>query len=738
MDEKNEDFITCHSCGRKNPVYSTQCVHCGRSFFKDVYRGIWKRNIFVTLLLFFLPFVILFYIVNYEVSANFEKQIKNSLDYSAEVNARIIKSFLEERRENLLSISRVDLYNLNELKKKTNVFFQFVKNNEWFDFLGVANKKGDIVFSTIPIKANISERKYFKMALEGEFFNSSIFFSDVLNRNAMIFSAPLLNKSNEIIGVIFASVNLTKFYNLILDLRIGRTSEIFIVNDQGKFLSPSKLGGEVLKQSGYFENEPNPHQGEGKVITHRDYRGEKVICAYRRFNNPDWYLVSEIDIKEALAPVNSLKRIILIIFVIFGTFLFGSAIFFSNQTTNLLKYLTANLKSAFDDISNKKALIDKINLELRKRLKECEALSKRLVVSENYIKGITDSIPSAILAINRNYLITYCNNFARNFFKIKECAEGVSLFDIAPLFTNDEELKQKLEDIFNKGFPFNIEKTTMVLDGHNRILNISGFPIESTEGVNSATLLINDITVYENMRTQMADYEKLSALSQLALGAAHEINNPLQGITSFIELLLEEETDVEKKSRAKEVLDSAYRISETVRGLLNFARPTPPKFTRLNLNSLINETISFLQHQPLFKKLKIEKNLQDALPHITADANQIRQVLVNIMLNAAQAIEDKGTIIVTTNKIKFEDFVEIEIKDSGVGIPQENLKRVFEPFFTTKKGKGTGLGLSISLSYVKNHKGNILITSEVGIGTEVKIILPIRQEGKDYSEVLDE
>ncbi|MGB9721052.1 MAG: sensor histidine kinase [bacterium] len=736
MNEKIEGHIVCDKCGEKNPIFATQCANCGNLFYKDIYRGLWKRNILITLLLFFLPFIILFYIVNYEVSENFERHIKNSLDYSVEVNVRIIRSFLEEREKNLLSINHINFSDITEIRKNNNVFQQFLKNNEWFDFVAIADLTGEIIFSTNPIKANISGREYFKRALAGEIYNSSIFYSEILNRNTMVLSAPLLNNNN-VIGIIFASISLQKFYNLILDLRFGKTSEIFLVDEQGRFLSPSKLGGEVLKQSAYYESEPNPHIGEGDVILHRDYRGEKVLCAFRKFKKPNWYLVSEMDLKEALAPVNSLKRIIFIIFILFGTFLLFSAIFFSNQITNLLKSLTSNLKSAFDDISNKKKIIDTINLELRKRLKECENLSKKLSSSEKYIKGIIDSINSAMLAIDKNYRITYRNNYAKNFFKVEDIENCPNLFKISPFF-KDEELKIKLESIFKEKIPFSFEKKSVVIDGTPMILNIAGFPIETSEGINSATLLINDITTYEQMRTQMADYEKLSALSQLALGAAHEINNPLQGITSYIEMLLEEETDVEKKTRAKEVLDNAYRISETVRGLLNFARPAPPKFTKINLNNLLTETISFLKHQPLFKKIRFEKHLSETLPHITADVNQIRQVLVNVLLNAAQAIEDTGTISIWTEKIKFEEYVEIKISDTGKGIPPENLKRVFEPFFTTKKGKGTGLGLSISLSFIKHHNGDIIISSELCKGTEVKIVLPIRQEGKISSEVIDD
>uniref|UniRef100_A0A7V0Z671 histidine kinase n=1 Tax=candidate division WOR-3 bacterium TaxID=2052148 RepID=A0A7V0Z671_UNCW3 len=733
----NSETIICKKCGAENPPYAIQCFKCGNSFYPDIYKGLWQRNLIITFLLFFVPFTFLFYIVHYEVSANFEKHIKNSLNYSVEVNARVIKSFLDERKNDLLSINRINTTNIEGIESKKGEYYQLLENEGWFDFLAIADNNGKIVFSTNNIKANISGRDYFRKAISGVNFTSSIFFSELLNENVLIMSVPLLNIKDKIIGVLLASVSLPKFYNLILDLRIGRTSEIFLVDSLGRFLSPSKLGGNVLQQLGYYEKESNPHKGSGGVIIHRDYRGEKVICAYKKFEEPAWYLVSEMDIKEALAPVNSLRNLIILIFIIFGSFLFFSAIVYSKQVTNLLKKLTIDLKSAFDDISNKKIIIDQINAELRKRLKECESLTKKIIASEKYVRGIIDSITSAMFAIDKEYHITYCNSFAKNFFKIKNIEDFQNIFQVAQLFT-DEEVKEKIQNIFIKNASFYIEKKSLSIEGKQFILSISGFPVDTGEDINSATLLIRDVTAEEQMRNQMADYEKLSALSQLALGAAHEINNPLLGITSFIELLLEEETDVEKKARAKEVLESAYRISETVRGLLNFARPTPPKFAKINLNALITESISFLKHQPLFKKIKIEKNLSETIPEITADANQIRQVLVNILLNAAQAIPDKGIITIWTNKVKFEDCVEIKIIDTGVGIPSENLKRVFEPFFTTKKGKGTGLGLSISLSYVKNHSGNIIINSEPGKGTEVKIVLPIRQEGRISTEVIDD
>ncbi len=730
------DFVICDHCGIENKKGVKNCTNCGRPLTRDHYKHLWLRNTLITLGLFLLPFVILFYIVSFEVSTSFEKQIQNSLEYSVEVNVRTIMSFLDEREKDLLSIAKSDIENLSDIRLRRQFYKTFIKEKPWFEFIAVVNPKGDIIFSTNDIKGNMKGREYFNQSVAGSFFNSGIFHSEILDTTAMLISAPFYNRDNKIAGVIVAAISLSEFYNLILDLRIGKTSEVFLVDDQGIFLSPSKLGGNVLRESGFNKGDKNPHHGAGGILTHRDYRGEMVLCAFRKFITPNWYLVSEMDVKEAMTPVIALKRGMFFTFIIFGSFLILLSLFFSRQVINTLKSLTASLKQAYDDISQKKDTINKINVELRKRLKECEALSEELRVSEDYIKNIINSISSGLVAFNENLKITYFNEYVRNFAVDGRIEIQDDVINVLPIF-NDIVIKEGIVDIFKKNEPFRIDKRSITIDSRNITVAITAFPLREADRVHGVILLINDITEQQRLQNQMADYEKLSALSQLALGAAHEINNPLLGITSYIEILLEEEKDVEKKTRAKEVLDSAYRISETVRGLLNFARPTPPKFIKINLNKLVTETISFLRHQPLFKKLKIERLLSAELPEITADINQMRQVLINIFINAAQAMPGSGILTVSTNKVKFEDHIEIIIKDTGIGMSPENTKKAFEPFFTTKKGEGTGLGLSISYSYIKNHNGDISITSELNKGTMVKILLPIRQGVKIHSEVIE-
>lgn len=230
--------------------------------------------------------------------------------------------------------------------------------------------------------------------------------------------------------------------------------------------------------------------------------------------------------------------------------------------------------------------------------------------------------------------------------------------------------------------------------------------------------------------SQLAEYEKFAALAQLALGAAHEINNPLLGILSHLELELKDVASREDRMEIEQCIEGTRRISSTIRGLINYARPGPLQLGKLNLDRLVGETFAFLCHQPLFRHIKLEKKIPADVPAITADANQISQVVMNLLLNAAQAMPEGGSITVSAEKVKFAEKIEIKVADTGDGIPADILPHIFEPFFTTKRGKGTGLGLSISQAYIRNHAGDISAESVPNRGTTVRFTLPIRQEGR--------
>ncbi len=229
--------------------------------------------------------------------------------------------------------------------------------------------------------------------------------------------------------------------------------------------------------------------------------------------------------------------------------------------------------------------------------------------------------------------------------------------------------------------------------------------------------------------SQLSDYEKYASLAQLALGAAHEINNPLMGIMSHLELE-RREADAERREEIDQCIEGSKRISSAVRGLLDYARPNPLTLSHVSLRLLAEEAVNFVAHQPMFRNIELQNCVPADLPTITADANQLSQILMNLLLNAAQATGPGGRITILADKAKHADLIELRVCDTGCGIAADILPHVFEPFFTTKRGRGTGLGLSITQNYVRSHGGDIQVESLSGYGTTVRVTLPIQQAGK--------
>ncbi|MGE0267570.1 MAG: nitrogen regulation protein NR(II) [Candidatus Omnitrophota bacterium] len=242
----------------------------------------------------------------------------------------------------------------------------------------------------------------------------------------------------------------------------------------------------------------------------------------------------------------------------------------------------------------------------------------------------------------------------------------------------------------------------------------------------------------EKLRLEVAQTEKYKTLATLAGGIAHEIRNPLTVIKTFNEYLPARHNDrefINKYSRltAKEV----ERISELVNRLMEYSKPNPPKFTDVSVKKLLNQSIDTLSNNFLSRHVQCSRNinLDDQLT-LRLDANQIHQALLNIMLNAVDAMPDGGQLFIGAavlpkqikSSVKHDKIVQITIKDTGVGIAEENLKQIFDPFFTNKDF-GTGLGLAIVQGIIENHHGKILVKSKIGIGTEIIIELPVSQLG---------
>lgn len=235
------------------------------------------------------------------------------------------------------------------------------------------------------------------------------------------------------------------------------------------------------------------------------------------------------------------------------------------------------------------------------------------------------------------------------------------------------------------------------------------------------------IEIREFARTRIEASERLAIVGQLAADVAHELNNPLQGIVGFSHLLLERiPPDDPERDFVEKIAAQADRCRAIIRALLDFSRPHKPQKQPTSLNALLMESLRFMEGQALFMNITIETDLDPDLPAVMADPGQMQQVFINLIVNAAEAMEGDGRLSLTTRLDPSAEFVDAVIRDTGPGIPDEDMDRVFDPFFSTKEAMhGTGLGLAISHGIVRRHQGTIAITSELHEGTAFSIRLPV-------------
>jgi two-component system NtrC family sensor kinase len=229
------------------------------------------------------------------------------------------------------------------------------------------------------------------------------------------------------------------------------------------------------------------------------------------------------------------------------------------------------------------------------------------------------------------------------------------------------------------------------------------------------------------MQARVAQSERLASIGMLAAGVAHEVNNPLGGILALTALTVEDmPKDDPNRENLEEVIHQTERCRDIVKGLLEFSRQSKGNMENVDLNKVLKDTLALVARQASFFNVTVACDLDPDLPPVMADRSQFQQVFLNLLLNAAQAMEERGVITVVTRDRISEDSVEVAISDTGRGIPAEQVDRIFDPFFTTKEsGQGTGLGLSIAYGIVTTHGGSISVHSEVGKGSTFTIRMPV-------------
>jgi two-component system NtrC family sensor kinase len=346
---------------------------------------------------------------------------------------------------------------------------------------------------------------------------------------------------------------------------------------------------------------------------------------------------------------------------------------------------------------------------------------------------IIDSLPVGLYVIDRDYRISVWNRKRETGMQgvSREEAIGRTIFEILHR-QPASVLRREFDEVFATGRlqTFQMEST---VTGELRTYRISKIPMRLENGPVTHVITVGeDVTEWRNAQDRFAQAEKLAAIGTLAAGVMHEINNPLATIAACAESLelSSENADAAVVDGLRLIQSEVHRCKGIVDTLVDFSRPKASEKTLVNLNEAIERTLFVLKHHARFKRLNVQQELESSLSAVVhANIEQLMQVFMALLINAMDAMNDRGTVTLRTRWGADARSVVADIIDQGEGIRRADLPKIFEPFFTTKPpGRGTGLGLSICYSIIAEHGGRIEVDSEPGKGSVFRIILPRADE----------
>src|ERR1700751_1431504 len=340
---------------------------------------------------------------------------------------------------------------------------------------------------------------------------------------------------------------------------------------------------------------------------------------------------------------------------------------------------------------------------------------------KDFSENIVESLNVGVLAVDLEGIVESWNTRMEQLFNVqRQDAVGARLDALLPAELAAEIAARRDEEQIT-----GIYKQRLQHQGKTLTLNVSITPLVSKSGEHIGRLLLfDDVTQRERMEEQMSQTEKLTSLGLRAAGVAHEVNTPLAVISNYIQMLAKQMPENDPRhSIIEKIVKQTFRASEIVNNLLNFSRTGAGETINVDANRVVEDTLSLVSHPLKSSQIQVVKHLAEELPAVRGSANKLQQVFLNLFLNARDAMPSGGILEVRTSA--HNGSVEIEVVDTGAGIPRDHIHKIFDPFFTTKaSGRGTGLGLSVSYGIIKEHAGKVDVRSAPGKGTSFHVEFP--------------
>ncbi len=363
-----------------------------------------------------------------------------------------------------------------------------------------------------------------------------------------------------------------------------------------------------------------------------------------------------------------------------------------------------------------------LSLQLEEAYKKLEERAIQLINIQDYTQSILRSITSGVLTVGPDGSVTTANPAAERML-------GMSEFEMVPrpialLFRVDGGISGDVEKVLAGRLPLALREATLTTSSGREVhVQSSTSRMRAVGGtVLGAVVTLEDVSDIKALTDQLIRADRLAAMGELTAGVAHEVRNPLGVIRASVQLLEDAHCDTARIHDAAEVIKQEIdRLDKVIKALLDFGRPSKPTLVRADLNGLLQDVVLFTTRFARQSDVRIEQNLADDLPLVDGDPDQLKQVFLNLVTNAVQAMDDRGGTISITTRASGE-YVQVSVADNGPGISAEDLPKVFDPFFT-KRAEGTGLGLTIVHRIIDEHEGRIEVGSTPD-GTVFDVTLP--------------
>ncbi len=368
----------------------------------------------------------------------------------------------------------------------------------------------------------------------------------------------------------------------------------------------------------------------------------------------------------------------------------------------------------------------------RSRRREMVQLNRDLTEQRERIKEIVETMQDGVIVLDREGKVTHWNRALEERYGVKrEEVLGRDLLDTFPAL-REEGFPAFLEQVYaGQAGAVTLERFAhRTLRRGDVVLNLKGTAMRDLRGeVQGALITVEDVTERVGLEKAVQQAEKMAAIGTLSAGLAHEINNPIGVIASRVECMLWEadEQDLSEMVRGdlQVIAKHADRVARITQGLLSFSRQQAWRLSPVDVNTVVEEALVLVEKQLAREQVTLERDVPPGLPAVLGSANHLQQVVLNLLTNAREAMPEGGRLRVATRRNGGS--IEVEVTDTGKGIPAEHLSKVFDPFFTTKE-KGTGLGLAVSYGIVRDHGGTLTVRSREGVGTTFLITLPVAGE----------